>query len=201
MARSIVVKLGEEESAFGFTKVEREKLYGKRERVVVDESGHACDSAWLTPDGAVLVPTGGTAHLWMDERWDAREQSERMAVDAEGAPLAPRPSTLGVPKEAREVDARRVLEIVTGGVYQLSPETLGATLGEALKAGRMFEVEFAYRDGYEGDVAILLANDEGMFALVGKPSGFEMVSREVVVTEEAAGPDDLDGDMDFGAML
>lgn len=200
MARSIVVRLGDEESAFGFTKVEREKLYGKKERVVVDETGRECDAAWLTPDGAVLVPMGGTAHLWMDERWDAREQTDRQAVDHEGKALEANPSTLGVVQNLREVDARRVLEIVTNGVYQLEPETLGATLEAALKGGKMFEVPFAYRDGYESDSAILLANDEGMFALVGKPSGFELVSRDVVVSEEAAGPDELDGDLDFGML-
>lgn len=201
MARSIVVRWGDEESAFGFTKVEREKLYGKRERVVVDENGHECDSAWLTPDGAVLVPLGGTAHLWMDERWDAREQTDRVAVDVEGKPIAPNPSTLGVVQTLREVDAKRVLDVVTGGVYELAPEKLGDTLAAALKEGRFFELPFAYRDGYERDVAILVANDEGMFALVGEPSGFDYVSREVVPTEDVAGPDDLDGDLDFGAMV
>jgi hypothetical protein len=201
MARSIVVQLGDEESTFGFTKVEREKLYGKRERVVVDESGRECDSAWLTPDGAVLVPMGGTAHLWMDERWDAREQSDRLAVDPNGQPLVTKPSTLGVAQTLREVDARRVLEIVTNGVYQLEPETLGAGLAAALKEGKIFEIPFAYRDGFESDCAILLANDEGTFALIGKPSGFEMVSREVVASDEPVGPDDLDADLDFGAMV
>ena len=45
MARSIVVRWEGSESAFGFTKVEREKLYGKKERVVVDENGNECQSA------------------------------------------------------------------------------------------------------------------------------------------------------------
>lgn len=200
MARSIVVRLGDEESAFGFTKVEREKLYGRRERVVVDENGRECDAAWLTPDGAVLVPMGGTAHVWLDDKWEAREQTERVAVDAEGKVLEVQPSTLGVPQTLREVDASRVLEIVTSAVYQLEPETLGASLAEALKAGRTFELPFGYRDGFERDVAILLANDDGPFALVGKPAGFEMVSREVVAEPEVAGPDDLDGDLDFGVL-
>ena len=199
MARTILVRLGEEESAFGFTKVEREKLYGKKDRVVVDENGRECDATWLTPDGAVLVPMGGTAHLWMDERWDAREQTDRLAVDASGAALELKPSTLGVAQSLREVDARRVLEIVTNSVYQLEPETVGPTLQAALKEGRMFETPFSYRDGFDSDAAILLANDEGMFALVGKPSGFEMVSREVIA-EEPGAPDDLDADLDFGML-
>jgi len=200
MARSIVVRLGDEESAFGFTKVEREKLYGKKERVVVDETGRECESAWLTPDGALLVPMGGTAHLWMDERWDAREQTDRVAVDANGQPLTPTESTLGVAQALREVDARRVLEIVTTNVYQLDGETLGDKLGAALKDGRIFELPFAYRDGYERDTAILLGNDDGVFLLVGKPSGFEMLARDVVFTDEPLGPDELDGDLDFGML-
>lgn len=200
MARSIVVRLGDEESTFGFTKVEREKLYGKKERVVVDENGRECDGAWLTPDGAVLVPMGGTAHLWMDERWDAREQSERLAVDLEGKPVQQKPSTLGVAQALREVDARRVLEIVTNNVYQLDPEALGPLLDTALKAGKIFELPFAYRDGFEADVALLLANDEGAFALIGRPAGFEMVGRDVAPPEEVAGPDDLDGDLDFNML-
>ena len=200
MARSIVVRLGDEESAFGFTKVEREKLYGKKERVVVDETGRECDAAWLTPDGAVLVPMGGTAHLWMDERWDAREQTDRAAVDAGGQPLTPRESTLGVPQPLREGDARRVLDVVTSNVYQLDPETIGARLAAELAAGKFFETAFAYRDGYEIDVAILLGNDEGTFALVGRPSGFELVSRDVHPSDAPAGPDDLDGDLDFGML-
>jgi hypothetical protein len=200
VARSIVVRLGDEESAFGFTKVEREKLYGKKDRVIVDETGRECDAAWLTPDGAVLVPMGGTAHLWMDERWDAREQTDRLAVDVAGQPLVSSQSTLGVVQTLREVDARRVLEIVTNVVYQLEPETVGATLAEALKAGRTFELPFAYRDGYESDVGILVANEEGMFALIGKPSGFAFVSRDVIPSDEPIGDDDLDGDLDFGML-
>ena len=200
MARSIVVRLGDEESSFGFTKVEREKLYGRRERVVVDETGRECDAAWLTPDGAVLVPLGGTAHLWMDDQGEAREQSDRVAVDAAGKALDVQPSTLGVAQGLAEVDASRVLEIVTSAVYQLEPEALGPALGEALRAGRIFELPFGYRDGFERDVAILLSNDEGSFALVGRPAGFQMVSREVGAEADPAGPDELDGDLDFGVL-
>ena len=200
MARSIAVRFGDEESAFAFTKVEREKLYGKKDRVVVDETGRECDSAWLTPDGALLVPMGGTAHLWMDERWDAREQAERVAVDPSGTPLPQSASTLGIVQPLTEIDPKRVLEIVTSGVYQLDPQTLGEKLAEALKAGRLFELPFAYRDGYEQDLAILLANDKGMFALVGRPSGFAMIGRDVVVDDGPIGPDELDGDLDFGML-
>src|SRR5687768_16953411 len=109
MARSIVVRRDGEESAFGFVKVEREKLYGKKQRVVVDEHDRTCAAAWLTADGTALVPNGGTAHVWVDELWDASEQAERVAVDESGQVLDMCPSTLGVAQEAMVVDPRRVL--------------------------------------------------------------------------------------------
>ena len=45
MARQILLRLGDEESAFGFVKVDREKLYGRKQRVVVDAQGRPCQSA------------------------------------------------------------------------------------------------------------------------------------------------------------
>jgi hypothetical protein len=200
MARAIVVRWEGAESAFGFTKVEREKLYGKKERVVVDENGRECQAAWLTPDGAVLVPMGGTAHVWMDERWDARDIADRVAVDEANQPLVPVPSTLGVAQDLVEVDAQRVLDHVTVNLYELSLETVSPTLEAALRAGRIFELPFNYRDGHDQEAMFLLSNDEGLFAIVGRPTEFEMVARDTVIDDADAGPDELEGDLDFSMM-
>ena len=65
MAKSIVVRFQGEDSTFSFSKIERERIYGKKERVVVDEKGQTCSSAWLTADGSALVLSGGTAHVYV----------------------------------------------------------------------------------------------------------------------------------------
>lgn len=201
MAKNIVVRLGDEESAFAFTKVEREKLYGKKERVVVDEQGRPCSSAWLTADGSALVLAGGTAHVHVDERWSSYEQEDRRAVDLEGRPLEMRPSTLGVAQDLVEASAERLLDHTTTVVYQLEPESLGETLRSALEAGRIFEAPFLYRDGLTPEVLFLLRNDEGVFALVGRATGFDFVRREALPEPETVErEDDLDGDLDFGMM-
>jgi hypothetical protein len=200
MARAIVVRWDGGESTFGFTKVEREKLYGKKERIVVDESGKECQAAWLTPDGAVLVPTGGTAHVWMDERWEAKDGADRLAVDEANQPLVAIPSTLGVPQDVVEVDAQRVLDHVTVNLYELSLDTVSPGLEAALRAGKIFELPFNYRDGHDQEAMFLLSNDEGFFALVGRPTKFERVARDTVIDDVADGPDELEGDLDF-AML
>lgn len=201
MARNIVVRLGDEESAFAFTKVEREKLYGKKERVVVDEQGRTCSSAWLTADGSALVLSGGTAHVNVDDRWTSYEQEERVAVDLAGQPLPTRPSTLGVAQPLVEASVERLLDHTTSVVYQLEAETLGDALRAALAAGKLFEAPFLYRDGLTPDVLFLVQNEEGVFALVGRPTGFDFVRREALPEPETSErEDELDADLDFGMM-
>lgn len=200
MARALVLSLGGEESRFQIVKVDREKLYGKKERVVVDEENRPCTPAWLTADGSALVPAGGTAHVWIDERWDATEMNARKAVDADGQPLVQHPSTLDVPQEARRVPADRVLDHLTHTVYELAPEALGAAARAALEEGAILEVPFAYRGGYEADRAFVLQNAEGIFALVGRPTGFQMLSHQVQPELESPEGDELEGDLDFSMM-
>jgi hypothetical protein len=198
-ARQIVVRYGDEQSAFKFTRVDRAKLYGRKKRVVEDENGRECVPAYLSADGAALVPPGGSAAVYVDERFDTVERSDLRAVDAEGAPLEPFPSTLGVPQELTPTDATRILDHVVASVYELSPETLGEQLREALADGELFEAPYNYREGYDPDVVFLLQNDHGIFGLVGRETGFELIEREVPeeeVEDEDAG-DELDEDLDF----
>lgn len=203
MARAIVLQLDGEESAFGFLKVEREKLYGRKQRVVVDEQGRTCQAAWLTADGSALVPNGGTAHVWADAQWNAAEQDQRVAVGESGDALETRPSTLGVPQEARVVDARRLLDHVVTTVYQLSPETIGPRLEAALATGAILELPFRYRDGYDEDAMFVLKNDEGVFALVAREAGFAFLERQqlpLALDGGASESDELSDDLDFSMM-
>lgn len=203
MARAIVLRLEGEESSFGFVKVEREKLYGRKQRVVVDEQNRACASAWLTADGTALVPTGGTAHVWIDESWHAVEQEARVAVDEAGSALETRPSTLGVPQDARVVDTSRVLDCVTTSIYQLDAQALSPKIEAMLAEGAILEVPFRYRDGFEDELLFVLKNDEGVFGLVARPTGFEMLEREALpLAIEPGGEeaDELSDDLDFSMM-
>jgi hypothetical protein len=200
VARALVLKLGDEESRFGITKLDRDKLYGKKERVIVDEENRPCQPAWLTADGSALVPLGGTAHVWIDEGWGSAEQSERKAVDQEGNALVEHPSTLDVPQLATAVPPERVLDHVTSTIYELTPDSLGDAMRAALEGGAIFEVPFAYRGGHEQDRAFVLGNAEGIFALVGRPTGFSMLSHQVQPALEGPEDDELEGDLDFSMM-
>jgi hypothetical protein len=199
MPRTIVVNLDGEVSEFAITTVRRDKLYGKKKAVVVDENGEECDSAYLTRDGSALLPSGSMAYLYVDDEYNVCERSDRVAVDEDGEPVEKVDSTLGneQPLEG-PIDAQRVLEHTTKSVYELAPESLGDSLRAALDDGDIFETRFNYRRSFDDAPAFLLANDEGYFALVGEPAPLEPIEPEQVEeAEDADHEDPFDDDLDF----
>jgi hypothetical protein len=203
MAREIVVRYEGEESSFKFARVDRAKLYGRKERVILDESGGRCVPAYLTADGAALVPPGGTAHVYVDEAFGTVERSALRAVDDQGQPLPLLASTLGVAQPLEPTRPERLLDHVVSSVYELSPESLGDALKKALADGELFECPYNYRDGYDPDVLFLLQNEEGIFGLVSRASGFGFITREAPPEEDAPVEEDaeeLEDDLDFSMM-
>lgn len=200
MAKDLLFDLGGEVSAFGFSKVDREKLYGRKERVVVDENGAPSSSAYLLSDGATVVPPGGTSAVYVDSHFDTVDRSAMKSVDADGKELPIIPSTLGVAVPVKEADARRVLDHLVTGVYQLSPASLGPQLAEALEAGRIFESHYNYRDGYDDSAVFLLQNEHGLFALVADRIDFEFLQRDAPLPEATADEEVLGDELDFSMM-
>jgi hypothetical protein len=201
MAKAIAVRLGGESSSFSFSRLDREKLYGRKERQVIDGDGHRCSSAWLSSDGAALVPSGGLTMLYVDDAFLTLERSSLKAVDQAGVDLPLQPCTLGVEQELVPVEARQVLDHAIHAVYQLQPETLGPDLDAHLKAGKIFRAPFNYRDDYALETMFVLGNEAGLFALVGTPHGFGLIHRDVAPVVPAADEqDDLSDDLDFNML-
>ena len=59
------------------TKVDRAKLYGYKELLVLDENGETCEMATLAEDGHTVVGKGGTGmgYLSADGQWCDKSQS------------------------------------------------------------------------------------------------------------------------------
>jgi len=202
MARQVLFRFGGETSTFDIAKHSREKLYGAKKKLVVDEDGEPCLRGWLSEDGATLLPPGAMASVYVNERFDVIEQRELSAVDGDGNPIDKLPSTLGVETDlSGPVGPERVLDFQTDVVYRLDPSELGDKLAAELQAGRIFEGRFNYRESYEDQTLFLLSNDHGVFALIGKPTGFAYI--EPLAPPPAPEPDELDpfgDDFDFGMM-
>lgn len=199
--RAIVVRYGEEQTEFAFSKVDRGKLYGRKERVILDENGDRCIPAYLTPDGAALVPPGGTAHVYVDEQFDHVPRGDLKAVDDEGNELELVDSTLGEPQELTPTTAERILDHTVVSVYELTAEELSEGLKQALEDGELFEAPYNYKAGYDPDTMFLLQNEHGVFGLVARPTGFQMLERESPVDDDDDDDaDELDDDLDFSMM-
>lgn len=200
MARALVFNHGGEVSRFGLAKHSRDKLYGSRRRVVVDDAGRECDRGLLSEDGSLLLPPGSVAMMYLDPRFDVVERAELRTVGEDGVPVERVGSTLDreVPLTG-PVPLPEVLDHVTTMIYALDAEELGPTLRAALERGEIFRGVFSYTDGFELQDLFLLQNEEGIWALVGRPTGFEwmrLATPPPVEEDEALFEDDLD----FGMM-
>ena len=199
MARTIVVNFDGETSEFGLTRVQRDKIYGKKRRVVVDENGEDCVSASLTRDGATLLPSGSIASVYLNDQFEVCGRSDLVAVDTAGEEVATVDSTLGVETPLNgPIDPSRVLDFTSKAVYELDPQTLSEALAEGLEAGKIYETRFNYRKGFEDAPAFLLQNDEGIFALVGEDAEFDFLYPDVQDTFDDDEEDPFDDDdLDF----
>jgi len=196
MAKSVVLNFDGVDYNFAPGRVDRAKLYGVRKRIAVDGAGAACTKAALTPDGSTLITSGMTSQGYFapDGRWVAR--SEMVGLDIDGQVVETKPSTLGVAQAVEgPVDPGAVLHLDVESVFALEPEDISSKLVASMKSGEVYRCAFNYAAGLEVEVAYLVANDEGVFALVGKPVDIAWSEQGAVFVAESA-EDDTD-DLDF----
>jgi hypothetical protein len=122
-----------------------------------------------------------------------------VGVDAMGAVVESKPSTLGLPQVLEgPMEASVLLDLELLSVYLLAPEQSEGSLLERLKAGDIYSCNFNYAASLEVERAYLVANDQGIFALVGKPLAVDWVeegARFAPPVEAAEASDDLDFEM------
>ena len=201
MAKAVMVEYAGNLSSFALTKVERAKLYPSRKRLALDAAGQPCTRASLMSDGVTLLRSGMTAQGYFTEsgRWVTKDEMVGIHPDGSVVPLIP--STLGVPQTLEgPVMPRQLLDLDVLGVYTLEAESANEALMQSLKSGDIYRFPFNYGADYHCEQAFLLANDEGVFAIVGTPLEREWVEAATVYVAEEAPEDALGDDLDFDMM-
>lgn len=195
MPRCIVVTLDGKASSFGFSKLDRAKLYATRKRIPLDPDGQPCKRADLTDDGSMLVQSGMTGQGYFDEtgRWIAN--SELVGLDADGNEVPLMPSTLGDAQELTEVEPEVLLDSAISTVYMLESEDVDAELRQKLDAGKIYRFPFNMRADYHMQTAYMLANEHGVFALFGDP--YETPWCVLDQPSRLIDDDDSDEELDF----
>ena len=71
MAKELMFKLGGTDYGAAPVKLERKKIYGWTDIVATDKDGNVCGSAYLSPDDALVIPSGGLQQATVDSegRW------------------------------------------------------------------------------------------------------------------------------------
>jgi hypothetical protein len=197
MARNLVLVLDGEQSEFGIKALNREDIYGKRKRVALDADGELCSKASLLDDGSLLLKSGMTAQGYFTADGKSYKQAELVAFDTSGKALEKVPSTLGVAQNlSGPLPAETVLDLRVDSIYQLESEQLGDKLAKSLAAGEIYGFSFNYRDDYSAESGVLLSNENGFFALIGKPVEWEWSSL-TTVADLPASDVDADEELDF----
>ena len=197
-ARQIVLSFKGAESAFGFSKLDRSKLYGRRMRQLLDSEGQACSRAALTADGSTLITAGMTAQGYFDAEGRMVSTRDLVGLDEEGNTLDAVPSTLGVAQPAEVVDPVQVSDTRVHAVYMLDPEDLDPQLHDVLKDGQILSFEFNYRADFKSERGFVVLNEEGLFALIGKPMQYTWSELATLPPIDAGEDTEDDDSLDFG---
>ncbi len=197
MAKKIVVDFGGAESGFSYSKVDRNKLYARRRRIMLDHEDKPCVRAELSIDGATLIRSGMTAQGYFTAELRWVPNAELVGLDADGAPLDKQPSTLDVAQPLEEVSAAELMDVAAQSVYALDPDNLDPKLEAAADAGTLFRFDFNTRADYRMERGYLVKNEHGWFAIIGHAATpewneLDKPAVELFVEEE---DDDLDFEM------
>ncbi len=196
MARSIIVSYQGKPSTFGYSRVSRKQLYATRKRVPLDSDGEQCQRAELSDDGSMLIVSGMTAQGYFDEGGTWIPNDQMVGVDTAGNQAPEHPSTLDKPQELTEVEPEALLDCSTDAIYALDPSEIDPELKKQLDAGKLFRFAFNMRTGYSTDQGFLVANDHGVFAIIGNELQIPWCELEKPAVE-IDDDDDDDDDLDF----
>ena len=204
MPRQLVLSLDGREFPVSLVKVDRDKLYGSVEIEAFDEKGREAELRVLAADGKTLIDKGGTALTTVNEKGTSVDRSTLVAVDEDGDPIDPVPSSFNGANVLDRATSDDYLAQMVKSVYLLqAPEEGGDIkyLLDHLDGEAIFTFPFSWRGGLDYDKAFVLGADNEAFMIVGKPAEFQFVRLNQATTlldstEEAEiSADDLDFDL------
>ena len=198
MARELTFKLGGHDYGAAPVKLERKKIYGWTDTVATDRNGNVCDTAYLSPDDALIIPAGGLKQATVDESGRWVEKSELTAYNEDGQePLTVLHSSFDAPIELKmKATKEEFLDNDWESVYQLVNADLATAIGDDI-----YKFDFSYRGGTNHNDGYLMNTPAGLFLFAGDRQEFPLVSlaEETAIddTEEPVeeGIDELDFSM------
>ena len=173
MAKDLLFKLAGAEFPAAPVKLERKKIYGWTDTVATDKEGGVCQSAYLSPDDSLIIPSGGLKQASVDEKGRWLDKSELKAFSEDGTEELPvLPSSFDAPIELKtKATKEEFLDSDWESAYQLVNPDLAAAIGNDI-----YKFEFSYRGGVNHNDAYLMNTPGGLFLFAGDKQEFQMLS-------------------------
>ena len=173
MAKELIFKLSGTDYGAAPVKLERKKIYGWTDIVATDRSGNVCGSAYLSPDDALVIPSGGLKQAVVNEEGRWIEKSELVAYDEEGSKVLPTmPSSFDAPIDLKKrATVEEFLDNDWESVYQLVNDDLAEAIGD-----KIYKFDFSYRGGTNHNDGYLINTPGGLFLFAGDKQDFPLVS-------------------------
>jgi len=202
MAKSANFIHGDSTWQAGITKVDRDKVYGWVEELVLDAAGRQCHTAGMLDDGMTLVMAGAAAFKTVTGDGIEVQKKDLVTVNADGSPAIPVPSVFDSDVVLNDATIDALYDIEVKSIYQLQfeDEKQKKELAAALSNGSLFSFTFNYRTDYEGDDAIMLSALGEVFILTGRRIEFEYLTNASIPVLEDEGDNEEDESLDFGLL-
>ena len=163
MAKELTFKLSGTDYGAAPVKLERKKIYGWTDIVATNRSGDVCGSAYLSPDDALIIPSGGLKQGVVDSDGNWVEKSGLTAYSEDGQEMLPTyASSFDSPIELKQkATAEEFLDNDWESVYQLVNADLAAAVGNDI-----YKFDISYRGGTNHNDGYLMNTPGGLFLFV-----------------------------------
>lgn len=202
MARYLTFCIGEMSFSSSISKIDRDKIYGFVEELVLDENGNACSTASLLDDGQTIVLSGSTALKTVISNNVEVDKKLLKTVYDDGSDAVLVPSSYEGNIELVNANMEDLFNLEVNTVYQLiceNEDSKNCMLKE-FDGNKIFSFVFNYRTDYEGADAIMLRAQNEVFILTGRLLKFDFIDNNKAIQIEEDNSSDVEEDLDFGML-
>jgi len=197
MGRKVSFKIQGDLLESEIVKVDRTKIYGSSEKIVLDTNKEECVLSDLY-EGSIILPKGSVGQVLIDDSGNSVSRSELIGFNLQGEKVEKVPSIFSIENNCKKVEIDDFISSSIKSIYQLNiDETQIESWKKYFLNDEVYLFEFNYREDYEGDDAFLISNEEGFFISVGKKNEFEFLELSNVSVEDTDEDIEIEDDLDF----
>lgn len=197
MGRKVSFKVQGDLLESEIVKVDRTKIYGSSEKIVLDTNKEECVLSDLY-EGSIILPKGSVGQVLIDDSGNSVSRSELIGFNLQGEKVEKVPSIFSIENNCKKVEIDDFISSSIKSIYQLNiDETQIESWKKYFLNDEVYLFEFNYREDYEGDDAFLISNEEGFFISVGKKNEFEFLELSNVSVEDTDEDIEIEDDLDF----